>query len=111
MSIKMSEMYQMMNSNESDASKGSIRLYEIVKALGWQSFRDNRAIKPNLRSAQKYIHKHAAHLGQLFPDIDFRKLAKDVIVDIINPLIIEKWHAQIVGTTALAWLELLQKVT
>ena len=106
----MSEIYQIMKSDQPDAVKGSIHLYEIIKALGWQSFRDNRTIKPNLRAAQKYVHKHAAHLSQLFPGIHFNNLEKSTIVDTINPLIIHSWHAQIVGTTAAASLELLQKV-
>jgi hypothetical protein len=95
-----------VSKDESDRAKRLAYLIAIVRAFGWESLIDTRAIKPNLRQAQLYIRKNMQELNRLF-DIDFSKIKRGDIVDIINPILISMWHVQIVGSPESAYLEML----
>ena len=111
-SENMSLLTQILQSDESPLAKQSAYLIYIIKELGWDSLTDPRIIKPNLRRAQVYLRKKAADLTKLFSEenIPFTTIERNTIVDAINPLLIRIWHIQIIGTTAAASLELLQKI-
>ena len=98
------------NGNSSDVAKCLAHLIAIIKSLGWDSLIDKRTIKPNIRSAQLYIRKHADELTKLY-DVPFNNISKNNIVDTINPLLIHIWHIQIVGDKNYAYLQLLQKIS
>lgn len=82
-------------------------LIDIIRTFGWNSFSDNRTIKPNVRGTQMFMRRKAKILTSLFPNckIPFENLSKQDVVDMINPLFIELWHVQIVGNSQGASLE------
>lgn len=90
-------------------------LINIIKELGWESLTDKRTIKPNVRRGQLYIRKHAIKLMELFgkepkrlsTGISFYNLDRNKLIDMINPLLIEMWHIQIIGTSNAASLQFL----
>lgn len=111
----MSLLTEIIRSSESEEisplAKQSAHLLKIVQALGWDSFADPRTIKPNLRAAQRYLHKNADKLATLFSDVvPFSTIKKENLIDALNPMLIQVWHVQIIGTTTAASLELLQKI-
>lgn len=94
------------------AAKQLAHLINIIKAFGWNALNDNRTIKPNMRQAQLYIRKNADLFKKLFPTIkeNLSNIKKGDVVDIINPLLIEMWHVQIIGNIDNASLELLRPI-
>ena len=106
----MSLLSSITHGDSPEPAKCLAHLIAIVRALGWESLMDPRHIKPNIRSAQLYIRKHAKELSKLY-GISFYNIEKNKVVDTINPLLIHMWHIQIVGDTNIAYLELLQKIS
>lgn len=106
----MSLLSSITRGDSPEAAKCLAHLIAIVRALGWDSLMDPRHIKPNIRSAQLYIRKHADEFTKLY-SMSFHNISKNKVVDTINPLLIHMWHIQIVGDTNNAYLELLQKIS
>lgn len=84
-------------------------LIQMVKELGWDSLMDPRTIKPCIRKAQVYIHKHEILFTELFGE-KFKGIKRDNLVDIVNEFLVHMWHVQIVGNNKSASLELLRPV-
>lgn len=103
----MSSLSDMIKGEHPDGVKKMAHLVGFIKELGWDSLLDNKIIKPNLRRTQLYIRNNIQELHRLFQIIDIKD--KNDVVDIINPLLIEHWHIQILGDTSSAYLQLLTK--
>lgn len=101
----MSLLQNIIKDGEAPAQKVAY-LINIIRELGWDSFTDPRTIKPNLRRTQLYLRKKSKILTGLFGPI-FNDIKRDDIVDILNPLMIEIWHVQIIGSPDAASLQLL----
>ncbi len=84
-------------------------LIEIIHALGWESFRDTDIIKPNLMGCKQYLINNKIDIKKLF-GIQPHTISEEDVVDVINPLLIEYWHVQIIGDVDSASLELLYRV-
>lgn len=100
----MSLLNDILHAKGNKPEKKLAYLINIIKELGWDSFLDTRTIKPNLRRTQLYIRKKSKILRDLF-EMDFDDIDKDNIVDLINPLLIEFWHIQIIGNVNSASLQ------
>lgn len=100
----MSLLNDILHAKGNKPEKKLAYLINIIKELGWDSFLDTRTIKPNLRRTQLYIRKKSKILRDLF-EMDFDDIDKDNIVDLINPLLIEFWHIQIIGNINSASLQ------
>lgn len=83
-------------------------LHDIIKTFGWEDVSDERTIKPNMRRTQLFIRKNTKKITTLFPTIS-SKITKQNVVDVINPLLIQMWHVQIVGSPSEAKLERLYR--
>lgn len=106
----MSLLSSITRGDSPEPAKCLAHLIAIIRTLGWDSLMDPREIKPNIRSAQLYIRRHAEEFTKLY-GMSFHNISKNKVVDTINPLLIHMWHVQIVGDTNRASLELLQKVS
>lgn len=104
----MSLLSGIIKGDSPDAAKRLGHLIALIKELGWESFRDPNIIKPNMRRTQLYIRRNSKELNRLF-NIDEASITKNNVVDIINPLLIQFWHVQIIGDTEAASLQLLCK--
>ena len=105
----MSLLSSITKGDSPDAAKCLAHLIAIVRTMGWNSLTDQSEIKPDIRSAQLYIRRHANEFTKLY-GMSFHNISKDKVVDTINPLLIHMWHVQIVGDTNNAYLELLRKI-
>jgi len=107
--IYMSLLSEIIRSDSPLVAKQLAYLIDIIKQLGWDSLNDNRTIKPNLRRTQVYLHKRSAKFKELF-GISCDTINKQDVVDIINPILIEYWHIQIIGDSNNASLQLLHSI-
>jgi len=104
----MSLLQNIIDDSEPNAQKAAYMI-EIIRKLGWESFVDGRTIKPDIRKTYTYVRKKYNTLSKLFGPI-FNHVKIEDLVDVINPLLIEIWHVQIIGGPDAAKLEFLTKM-
>lgn len=93
----MEHITQVLYSNIDDEAKALTHLLAIVKMFGWETIRDKRIIKPNMRAAQLYIRRNKTRLSIIFKT-SFDNVTRENVVDFINPFLIQMWRVQIEGT-------------
>lgn len=105
----MSLLSEIIRFDSPIVAKQLAHLINIIKELGWDSFNDNRTIKPNIRRAFLYVRKHLKKKAfQEMFHFSLNNIKQNTFVDTINPLLIQMWHVQIIGDPGAASLELLQ---
>lgn len=87
-------------------AKRSAYLIIFIKQLGWSSLTDKSVIKPTSEKLCRFLQRNSKTLYDIF-GIQFSSIKSDDVVDVVNPLLINIWHIQIIGSLSSASLELL----
>lgn len=91
----MSLAKDIINKDSPIIARQLFHLIKLIKLMGWESFLDDREICPNFRRAIVYLKKYSIELSELFKD-EFKNINKNNLLEILNPILIEMWHVNII---------------